>query len=600
MSPQNPSRARVAARGVFALTAGGALMLSACGAGGDGAALPTGPLPPPGGGPRGAAGSGSAGTMGPEMAPGGGVVGSEGVGPNASPPAEDLQPMGLGVRCQQSEPGAPTLRRLNRRELEATIRDVFPMVDGSWRSSLSPDTVSELGFDNDSSQLVVSGQAARELAATAESVGQLVAEGIDAVLPCAATAPGTDCAAEYLAGVGRRLFRRPLTGEESTAMLGFFETAQELTGDFPTAVSWLTRALIESPNFVYRRELGAEEGGVVRLDQFEIATELAFTFTGRGPSEELLGRAERGELSSPQVLEQTARDLLMNEGEGVIQNFFDAYVGHSRVTSLAKAEVPEFADLRAQMLQETHDFIDEVVINRGGGVRELLTADFTTPSAALAQFYGLSAPSADGEVVPRGAERGLGLLAQGAVLSTLAQPDGSSPTKRGLWVFERLLCDTVPPVPANIPELQPPQPGARTTRQRYEEDHAVGGCANCHQRWDPIGFAFEHFDEAGRYREMEGNQAEGFLPIDTESRLPYRGQTVFEFDGQEELVTQLADLPIVHQCLSGHLAAYAFGEAVECGAESKRQQFVDGEIGFVDYLASLAAEPHFTTRVTGE
>lgn len=504
----------------------------------------------------------------------------------------DVEPGDPTALCQASEAGAPTLRRLNRRELENSLRDVFPVLGADWRSGLSADTVSDAGFDNDSNQLLVSKQTARELADTAELVGAAVAGGIGQVLPCATTAPDASCAGQFLDGTGRRLFRRPLTEAERTSYLGFFDTALTATGDFATAVGWLTRGLIESPSFVYRREVGAAQGEVQRLDQYEIATELAYTFSGSGPSVELLDRASRGELTSPEALEATARALLDSpRGHEVIQSFFDSYVGHSKVTSIAKDGVQQFAGLREQMLEETRSFIEEVVINRGGGAKELFTANITAPSAALAAFYGFGAPASDYAVVERPAGRGIGLLAQGAVLATLSQPNGSSPTKRGLWVYKRLLCNVVPAVPPNIPELGQPAPGLRTTRQRYEEDHAQGNCQGCHAQWDPIGFGFEHFDEAGRYRELEGD-----LPIDTASHVNHQGELLFEFDGQEDLMTKLVEEPLVAQCMSGYVTTFAFGEALSCAGESRRAEFIAGSLGFVDYLASLAAEPHFTER----
>ena len=137
-----------------------------------------------------------------------------------------------------------------------------------------------------------------------------------------------------------------------------------------------------------------------------------------------------------------------------------------------------------------------------------------------------------------------------------------------------------------------PQPGQRTTRQRYEEDHAQGSCQGCHSQWDPIGFGFEHYNEAGQYRLDEGG-----LPIDTASHVDYQGNTLFEFDGQEDLMTQLVEEPIVAQCLSSYVTTFAFGEALKCAGESRRADFTNGEIGFVDYLASLAAEPRFVQRV---
>jgi hypothetical protein len=553
----------------------------ACSAAGGG---PVDDVPSVPGGPSGG------GTGGDGSAAGG----SDGMSQTDTPSEVD-EPGDPVALCAASEAGAPVLRRLNRRELENSLRDVFPQLGDAWRSTLSADTVSEAGFDNDSNQLLVSKQTARELADTAESVGTAVAAGVGQVLQC--TTPDAACVGQFLDGVGRRLVRRPLSDAERTTYLGFFDTAFGATGDFAASIGWLTRALVESPAFVYRREIGSAQGGVLELDQYELATELAYTFSGSGPSAELLDRASRGELNSPEVLQATARELLGTpRGREVIQSFFDSYVGHSRVTAIIKEGQPgdgidQFAGLREQMLEETRRFIEEVIINRGGGVKDLFTASFTTPSTALAAYYGFGAPAADYGVVERPAGRGIGLLAQGAVLATLSQPNGSSPTKRGLWVFKRLLCNEVPPVPANIPELDPPQPGQRTTRQRYEEDHAQGGCQACHSRWDPIGFGFEHFDQAGRYREREGN-----LDIDARSQVNQGGEVLFEFNGQEDLMTQLVEEPIVSQCLSGYVTTFAFGEALSCAGETQRAAFMAGEIGFVDYLASLAAEPHFRQR----
>jgi len=551
----------------------------ACSAGGGGGDAPIAELDPVGNG-------GTGGTSGDVS-----VAGSDGEGPDTPGPG----PADPTAECPSSLAGEPVLRRLTRREVENSLRDAFPVLGEAWRATLSADTVSTSGFDNDNEQLLVSKQTARELADTAESVALAVSSNIASVLPCASTAPDASCAGQYLDSVGRQLLRRPVSDSERASYLAFFDTALTATADFPAAIGWLTRGLIESPSFVYRREIGTPVGGVQQLDQYEIATELAYTFSGTSPSLELLDRAQRGELSSPEVLEATAHELLASpRGREVVQSFFDAYVGHPRVTSMAKELVTEFAPLREQMLQETRSFIEEVIVNRGGGTKELFTANVTMLTPALATFYGegFAAGATDFAPVERPAGKGIGLLAQGAVLATLSQPDGSSPTKRGLWVYKHLLCNVVPQVPANIPELGEPEPGRRTTRQRYEEDHAQGGCQGCHSMWDPIGFGFEHFNEAGQYRADEGG-----LTIDTASHVDDGGEQLFVFDGQEDLMTQLVEQPAVAQCLSSYVTTFAFGEALECAGESRRADFTNGSIGFVDYLASLAAEPRFSQRV---
>ena len=92
------------------------------------------------------------------------------------------------------------------------------------------------------------------------------------------------------------------------------------------------------------------------------------------------------------------------------------------------------------MIKETESFITDVVISKGGGLKDLLTAPTTNPSAKLAAYYGFPAPPADFASLMRPAGRGYGILAQGAFLATHASSDSSSPTKRGLFPFFRLFC----------------------------------------------------------------------------------------------------------------------------------------------------------------
>jgi hypothetical protein len=246
------------------------------------------------------------------------------------------------------------------------------------------------------------------------------------------------------------------------------------------------------------------------------------------------------------------------------------------------------------MVAETRRFLGDTVVTQNGGLRELLTAATTTPSAALAQFYGFPAPSADYAAIERPAGRGIGILAQGALLSALAGPSASSPTKRGLLVLERILCRPKPSAPPVVPMLGPAQPGTLTTRQRYESVHAQDSCKACHQHFDPIGFGFEHFDEAGRYRDSDGG-----LPVDAVSFIPNAtnpSEHDLDFASLEELARGLAEQDAAYACVTGYLSTYVHGAADACLGEAKRPAFKTGEAGFIDYLASLAAEPHFRMR----
>jgi len=513
--------------------------------------------------------------------PGGGSAGS-GTGPNTTTLGRDA----VAERCETTQLAPPQLRRLTAVELEHTLRDVFPSLASGWSGvRLGADPVSPLGFSNDAHTLVVASQTAQELLATADDVAtNATAPGaLAALAACAGEAsPGRPCA---------------VTSDEAADYGALFDSVAAKS-DFATGVHWALVAMIQSPSAVYRSELGSAGSGTRKLTPEELASELSFTYGGTAPSAELLAAATRGELTTPEARVAKAKELLATPaGRQQLHQFLAEWSGYGRVASKTKTALDNFEVLRGSMLQETQLFLDEAVITRKGGVRELLTADYTFVDSALAGLYGFGSASGSGFAqVARPAGQGLGILAQGSMLAGSAHADGSSPTLRGLVVYERLLCHQRRPPPPNVTAIESPMLGAKTTRQRYEISHRSNpSCVTCHQFFDPIGFGFEHFDETGRYRADEGG-----LPIDSTGQvLAYPDVTpAFSFDGLNDLSTQLAARPEVADCVSGLAAAYAFAGAGgrTCLAEDARAAFARGDLGVLDYFAQLAAAPSFAER----
>ncbi|HEY1536689.1 MAG TPA: DUF1588 domain-containing protein, partial [Polyangiaceae bacterium] len=223
------------------------------------------------------------------------------------------------------------------------------------------------------------------------------------------------------------------------------------------------------------------------------------------------------------------------------------------------------------------------------------TAPYTFLDAKLATYYGYGAQSAAFARADRPASWGIGLLAQGSLLAANAHADATSPTWRGLLVFQKMFCNTKPKPPASVPSIAPPAPGMTTTRQRYETSHIANPtCSACHTQWDPIGFAFEHFDEVGRYRADEGG-----LAIDTTGyALDSTGKKTLTFNGATDLATQLASDPVVTDCVSGLMSEYVYagGGGVGCLAETARAALAKGQFGLLEYLAQLSTEPQFSGR----
>lgn len=503
--------------------------------------------------------------------------------------APPVKPPQLGS-CESPKVGSPVLRMLTGYEFQNTINDIFPALLGKWTSSLPSNTVAKTGFDNDAAT-PMGAQMVEGLALTAEAIGTAVAANVQQVLPCA-SAGDRACASQYLDTTGKRLFRRPLSAAEKDRYLSLFDKALEQT-DFATAIKWVTAGLVQSPATMYRSEVGTVEGNGRTLSQFELATELAYTFTSSTPSAELLAQAEAGTLTDPVA---TARQLLQTEaGKDTLHRFFEAYTSYPTAAGKLKPNATtngvSYNQVSADMVKETRAFLAEI-LSQNGTFQDVLTKNTTNLTSQLANYYGLPAPGSDLGSVERPEGQGIGLLAQGSFLASHANSDGSSPTKRGLFAYMRLMCRAEPPLPNDVPELVPPEPGVRTTRQRYEEVHAKdGNCATCHSLFDPMGYGFEHFDEAGRFRATENG-----LPIDPTGTVTSREGVKTNFASQEELALALANLPEVHECFAAYLATYAFGTTEQCLGVSKVADIQTGTVSIADAFASLAAEPHFKSR----
>lgn len=585
--------------------------LAACSAGGAlGGNGPQGSGASPGtGGTTGSGGSGSAMAGGSS---GNGAGGSSGTSETGGAGGTSGTSGGAGAGgtggsvittdCPAAAPiGSPALRLLTRREIENTINDVFPSAKGQWTDSLPANITTASGFDNDASA-IVGNQLASSLYDTALSVATAVTgNGFQNVLSCAATTKDHACAKTFLDTTGALLFRRALTSAEETRYLTLFDTALA-AADFPTAMKWVIAGLIQSPNTVYRSEVGVASGNTRQLTGSEIATELAYTFGGSTPSSALLAQFPDGATTPPsaQTLTSAATGLLQTaNGKLTFQHFFEQYLtytGTAGITRTLADPMPTtpYANVAADMVTETQTFLNKLFIAGTGSLSDLLTSNKTFPSSNLASYYGFTgSPGADGSIT-RPAGEGLGILAQGSFLSTHANSDYSSPTQRGLFVYYRLLCQgklsppngMAPPVTAS--ETQ----AATTTRQLYEQTHMVAdNCKGCHAQFDPIGFGFENFDQGGRYRTTQNGQT-----VDPSGKVMLEdGTELFTFKDEEDLVTQLAASPAVAECFSAYLATYAFGTSTACIGSSNVQGLESGD-PIVNAFVNIAAEPNFTQR----
>jgi hypothetical protein len=407
-------------------------------------------------------------------------------------------------------------------------------------------------------------------------------------------APGRPCAVEIVDRFTPRLFRRTVDAAEKQRYLDAYDRMIALSATSDQALEWTLVALVNSPGFLYRLELGeAQPDGTFRLSGEELATALAYDFSGSPPSEALLQKGRSGALADPAARVEEAKLLLDTpRGRQMIDHFLRRWLSYDEVRSLTKAAVTNWPALRDDMAEETRRFLEKIFFDGGGKVADLFTSGETFPSQVLAQHYGLAPPPQNFAAVQRPAEQSLGLLAQGSILSRFALTDGTSPPQRGAFIRERLLCQELPPPPPNVGDPPAPTPGV-TTRERYTQVTSGPSCAGCHALINDIGFALENFDTVGRWRTTEEGKT-----VDASGTLKGTSSGDIAFSDGKDLAGKLAANADVAKCVGGRMAQYTFGtvEGSKLPSPARLTELTLGTLTLREFFAQLAAAPHFMTR----
>jgi hypothetical protein len=226
-----------------------------------------------------------------------------------------------------------------------------------------------------------------------------------------------------------------------------------------------------------------------------------------------------------------------------------------------------FSSEKPRIIAESEDFVRSVAFGSSGTISELLGATWTVNSGPLSLYRPLgSGPIAGSSAL---SDR-VGILNQAAFLATYASARDSHPIFRGVAVARRVLCYELDS-PASIDiEIVPPAPDPeKTTRERFSVHPADTICAGCHRVIDPLGFAFEHFDAIGGYRELDNGR-----PVDSAVEIEMAAGFDGPYADSNELARALAASDTVRECFARFMfrAASATGDPAATPGE---QEFID-------------------------
>lgn len=464
-------------------------------------------------------------------------------------------------------PAPPALRRLTQAQYTNAVTDLLG-AGLLLPSSLEPDTALEGLYSVGAAATAISpvGVELYEEAAfsLAEQVGADPARAA-AVYGCEPTEAG--CLRAFVETFGRRAWRRPLSEEEVAAVVSLGEAASTTLGDAGAGQVYALAALLQSPAFLYRIELGEPDPNDAtqrRYTSEEMATRLAFFLWNTTPDDALLTAAEAGLLVTEAGLAAEVERMLADpRARQGVRTFFDEMLELYGLEDLSKDPTlfthmsPEIA---VSAREETLLGLDAIV-ESDADWRTFLTTRQTFLDPVLAALYNVRAPTREGFAATEldAASGRAGFLGHASFLALQAHPTSSSATLRGAFIRDVLLCQEIPPPPADvdasIPEADTTSP---TLRDRLATHLTDPTCAGCHQLTDPIGLGLENFDGIGAWRVTENGAM-----IDPSGVLDGAA-----FDDAAGLGAALAEHPSLGPCLSRTMYRYATARSVEDGEKA--------------------------------
>ncbi|WP_049722857.1 starch-binding protein [Gilvimarinus polysaccharolyticus] len=432
-----------------------------------------------------------------------------------------------GAECEGNAIDARNLRLLTKEEYLNSVRDIFNInfateimntvpTDGRYRnfttaSYLTSDYDRTLGY-----QMV-----AKEL--TEQAITRYTFNGLEV---------GCQDARCAINGLGKRLFRRPLSSTEADAYVALYSADD--------AGRSALQAMLMSPHFMYRSELGQlnAESGLYQLSPYEIVTSLAYTFWGTTPDATLLAAATEGDIDINSLFTYVLNDARAEQG---LRRFINGWLINNQYPFPAISDT----DLVVALKEETVRFVLEN-IESNMPFSELLLAEYTQANDLVADHYDLAGSAAGGwgqrSYAADDPRSGAGLLGHASFLASRTNTINPSPIKRGVFVREMLMCQEFPPpAAANFDITFEADDSNRDATSRHTSEPA---CRACHQFIDGIGFGFERYDSQGLYRVIEtlGNGETQTIDASGSIKSLYSPETVMDPDSEAVPYHSIAEL----------------------------------------------------------
>lgn len=456
----------------------------------------------------------------------------------------------------------PEMRLLTSREYLNTIWDLLGI-----GTSIDPSSGIAMGDKLHDSLFTALVNESRRLA------DQFVSSRVADIYPCYKANGITDnCVRNIIAHLGKRAFRRPVTVPKASALFNFYKKMEAETSSSVEGLKFLVSRILMSPEFLYRQEVGKLKTaeGYNLLDDFERASFISYSVAGTTPDDELLADAEAGKMDSKRIRYHVRRILQTPKGKAQTIQFFKEWL---RVEDLDRmsAEPEKYPKLSSPLADslkaEFETYIEDIIYNQKGNLRDLLTSNTTYVNQHTAPIYGLT-QSGDQMVAKTMDPSRKGVLALASFLTvhaSVSEEYKDRPVRRGLVVKNQMLCERVG-IPSGI-SLEEATNGAiqnepnfenLTVREQFEVImEQEQSCISCHSQFMPYGYVFSNFDAMGKLTTSHKGRA-----INSQADVTIDRQ-VKTYQDSTGMIRDLAESPIVRNCFTKKFTRFTSGAGRE-------------------------------------
>lgn len=598
-------------------------------------------------GPPGTAGTGGNGA--PSSTGGGTSIGTGGTGPIGTGGGGAVTGGGgAGTTTAQCKP-LPTITRrlwrLSSQQFSNATRDLLSLTSAPTLVTSTTDGSSPYAFINGADLTVQGSYLFGSLYQTAENVIAQIAPkisgtctGATCIISCNTGETQSACAMRFAQGFTPKAFRRPVDPTEITNLMKVYNSvcpaasATCAATDFNTAVGLMIEALILSPSFIYRTELGpttlvADASGnypATTLTPYEVATQLGFLFLNSTPDATLLAAAADGSLGTATGLSTQLGRLLTlapvkTSLTNVMVNWFslgqlpDKTTKDTALLAVLPTASQDQGAIVGDLLTSAQQFVTDVLWTNPGQLSDLVTSPKVFVNQRLATLFGLSAAGASATSFaattwPASQSR-IGMLSQPAFLWAISDPTTTSIVHRGKFVHDNIVCQDALPPPI---DLTTPAAQAVIAMGNSEITHSDArllpgsACSICHTQMDPYARVLQNFDPIGNYRTMDEvgapiNPAATFAAaVAGIAGSPLAGTTVA---GPTAFAQALVATHALNNCAIQKMASYAIGSLITtantCELQPLRDQFNQSDQTLPTLFSKIALADFVRARAGG-